>query len=444
MTDKNIDKIRNKINEVDNKILELLDQRSHLVLEIGKFKDKKLGIIDNNREQEILDRLINETHGLYSKNSIIRIWRELFEASSKLQEQSLSAISPKRSIENIDVYTGGNATISGNTNIIKLSSNESAFGPSKKIKSLSEIKTLNRYPEISGVTLREEIARIHNLNKEQIILGCGSDETLLFAALAFCQSGDEIIHAEHGFEMYPIITKVVGAVSKLATEENYKISVQSICDQITDATKVIYIANPNNPTGTYLNNKEILDLLSKIAPHIIVVLDGAYAEYVMQEDFDVGFSLVKAHENVILTRTFSKVYGLAGIRLGWCYTSLKVASIISRVKGPFNTNTLAQNMAMIALRDQVHIKMVVEENKKNKSWFEMELQKLGIKTLPTFTNFSFIESTQAEAAKIAEKLLENGIIVRQLHSYKLSHCLRISIGTLQEMKATILALRDLQ
>ena len=222
MTDNNLINLRGKINELDSRMLDLIDKRSQIVTEIRKFKDKNKSVVDSDREQEILDRLLSQSQGLYSKDSIIRIWRELFEASSRLQEQSSLAITTKRSIENIEIYKGGKATIAsskridGQTNVVKLSSNESAFGPSQKILSSTWNHNLNRYPEISGITLREEIAKLHQLEKDQIILGCGSDETLLFAALSFCQSGDEIIHAEHGFEMYPIIAKVIGAISKLA------------------------------------------------------------------------------------------------------------------------------------------------------------------------------------------------------------------------------------
>jgi len=448
MTDDNLVNLRGKINELDSKMLDLMDKRSQIVNEISKFKDKTKSVIDSDREQEILDRLLNQSQGHYSKDSIIRIWRELFDASSKLQEQPSSVISTKRSIKNIEVYKGGKATIEisermdGQTNVIKLSSNENSFGPSQKILSLTRNNNLNRYPEISGITLREKIAKLHQLEKDQIILGCGSDEILLFAALSFCQFGDEVIHAEHGFEMYPIIAKVVGAVSKLAKENNYKISVQSICDQLTPVTKVVYIANPNNPSGTYLSKKEIRDLMSRVPSHIIVVLDGAYAEYVMEEDYDIDFSLVKEFDNIILTRTFSKAYGLAGIRLGWCYASPQVASILSRVKGPFNTSSLAQQMAIVALKDQDHIKMVARENKKNKEWFEGELQKLDIKFLPSHANFTFIVSTVVDAEKMSRNLLENGIIVRKLDSYKLSHCLRITIGKMEDMKKTIKVLED--
>ena len=449
MTGKELNILRDQINKLDNQMLDILDRRSHVVTEIGKLKDQTKGVVDENREQEVLERLIALSKGKYSKDSIIRIWRELFEASSKLQLNSDSSITTKRSIENISVYLGGKATISpiertdNQKNVIKLSSNENAFGPSKKILSITLDNHLNRYPEISGITLRDEISKLHKIKKDQIILGCGSDETLLFAALSFCQFGDEIIHAEHGFEMYPILAKVVGAVSKVAKEKNYKVSVQSICDQLTPATKLIYIANPNNPSGSYLSNEEIRELMSKIPSHVILVLDGAYAEYVIERDYDIDFSLVNEFENIILTRTFSKAYGLAGIRLGWCYSSPRVSSILARVKGPFNTNTLAQKIAVIALQDQDHIDMVVKENKKNKKWFEEELKKLDIKFFPSYANFSFLELSESNAKKIFDTLLKNGIIIRQLDSYNLPHCLRITIGTMTDMQKTIEVLKDL-
>ena len=443
MIENNLKNLREKVNEIDNKILDLLDGRSEIVYNIGKIKNKSEGIVDLNREQSVLNRIVNSSKGRYSKDSIIRIWRELFEASTKLQTDLKSSIYTKRSIDNIKIYEGGGGNISkikrtdNKIDIIKLSSNENAFGPSKNISFSNLSHSLNRYPEISGITLRTKISKFYNLKKNQIILGCGSDETLLFAALAFCQSGDEIIHAEHGFEMYSIIAKIVGAVSKPAKELNYKVSVKSILAELTPATKIIYLANPNNPSGSYLSKKEIRDLMSKIPKSIIVVLDGAYAEYVMKDDYDFNFSLVEEFENIILTRTFSKVYGLAGIRLGWCYTSEKVASILNRVKGPFNTNSFAQHIALVALEDQDHLKMVISENKKNKKWFESELKRLNIKFLPSYANFSFIVSTELFANKISENLLKNGIIIRKLNSYNLPHCLRITIGKIEDMKKVV-------
>ena len=445
MSDKELTNLRNQINDLDSKMLDLIDLRSKIVTDIGKLKDKSKGVIDQDREQEVLNRLTSSFKGKYSKDTIIRIWRELFDASSKLQIDNSSNILTKRSIDSINIYKGGGAKIKGLNNIVKLSSNENPFGPSDKIFiSLNKQLNLNRYPEISGITLRLELAKFHNLQPDQIILGCGSDETLLFAALSFCQPGDEIIHAEHGFEMYPIIAKIVGAVSKLAKEENYKVSVDSINDQITHATKLIYIANPNNPTGSYLSKKDLRKLMLIIPKHIIVVIDGAYAEFVEQDDYDNDFSLVEEYNNIIFTRTFSKVYGLAGIRLGWCYASSKVASILHKVKGPFNTNSIAQHMAITALHDQEHVKMVLSENKKNKDWFEKELQRMKYKFIHSYANFVFIELTESKADIVASKLLENGIIIRQLNSYHLPHCLRISIGMMDDMKKIVSILENIK
>ena len=172
-------------------------------------------------------------------------------------------------------------------------------------------------------------------------------------------------------------------------------------------------------------------------------MDGAYAEYVTEKDYDIDFSLVNEFENIILTRTFSKAYGLAGIRLGWCYASQRVSSILARVKGPFNTSTIAQKIAVIALQDQDHVNMVVKENKKNKKWFEEELKKLNIKFFPSYANFSFLKLSENDAKKISDILLKNGIIIRQLDSYNLPHCLRINIGTMVDMQKTIEVLKCL-
>ena len=310
MTDKELNNLRDQINHLDDQILDILDQRSLIVTKIGKLKDHTKGVVDEKREQIVLNRLIKLSKGLYSKDSIFRIWRELFEASSKLQLPNKSPIITKRSIEKIDVYKGGKAKVEGFEKIIKLSSNENPFGPSKKINSNIDVENLNRYPEISGETLREKLSKIYNLESNQIILGCGSDEILLFSALSFCQSGDEIIHAEHGFEMYSIITKVVGAVSKLAKETNYKVSVSSICDQLTPATKLIYLANPNNPTGSYLTKNEIRDLMSIVPKNVIIVIDQAYVEYVEKNDIDIVLdkkNIFLANKNIDITNEIIKL-----------------------------------------------------------------------------------------------------------------------------------------
>ncbi len=212
---------------------------------------------------------------------------------------------------------------------------------------------------------------------------------------------------------------------------------------MTPSTKIIYLANPNNPTGTYLSRTEIVNLLHNLPKHIIVVLDGAYAEYVLKDDYDSGFSLIEEFENVIMTRTFSKVYGLAALRIGWCYSSETVANILNKVKGPFNTQTISQEIAMLALEDTEYLKEIVNNNYKVKKWFEDELKKIDIKCGPSEGNFSFIQTSEKKARKISEHLIKEGIIVRQLDSYGLPNCLRITIGTQEEMIATLESLKKI-
>jgi histidinol-phosphate aminotransferase len=448
MDNKTLDVLRNNINLLDDKILDLLRQRAEIVTEIGEQKKSYTDVVDYQREQKVLDRILQSTKTKYSKDSIVRIWREIFQASTKLQEKNKSIINAKRSINSISIYKGGKSSLSGKKNIIKLSSNENSYGPSPKVLEKINLQEMlsnsHRYPNIDGTNLRDKLASINNLNASQIVLGCGSDEILMFAALAFCQDGDEIIHAQYGFEMYSIITKIVGATSKLVKEdENFKVTVTSILNQVTPSTKIIYLANPNNPTGTYLTRNEIIDLLDKLPKSIVLVLDGAYAEYVTKEDYDNSFALVDQFDNVIITRTFSKAYGLAGIRLGWCYSSEKVASILNKVKGPFNTHSLSQEMGIIALDDKEYLNKVIKSNQEVKSWFEAELKKINIKTLASEGNFSFVEMSDEEAKKISAHLANSGIIVRQLDSYGLSNCLRITIGTKEEMELTINVLKDL-
>ena len=448
MDNKKLDLLRSDINSLDDKILDLLKQRAEIVTEIGEQKKSKTNVVDVEREQKVLDRLLQNSKAKYSKDSIIRIWREIFQASTKLQENDNSIISTKRSINSINIYKGGKSSLVGKENIIKLSSNENSYGPSPKvleyINKNNTLRNSHRYPSIDGLKLRKKIASVNGLDPNRIVLGCGSDETLLFIALAFCQDGDEIIHAEHGFEMYSIITKIVGATPKLIKEnKNYKINIKSILNEVTPSTKVIYLANPNNPTGTYLSRIEIVNLLNNLPKNIIIVLDGAYAEYVTKDDYDNGFSLVEEFENIVMTRTFSKVYGLAACRIGWCYSSEKVGLILNKVKGPFNTLSISQEMAMLALEDKEYLKEVVDNNQKIKDWFENELKILNIESCPSEGNFSFIETSEKKAKEISAHLTNDGIIVRQLDSYGLPNCLRITIGTKDEMVATIESLKKI-
>ncbi len=445
MKKEEIEDLRDRINLIDDEILTLLSNRSKIVLQIGKHKNEDK-VIDPDREKKILDRLLSKSKGLYSKDTIVRLWREIFQSSEKLQKVNESNIKSKRSIENISIYKGGKSTLDTEKKIIKLSSNENPYGPSPKIIEVLDNqnlkKNLNRYPEIDGSSLRKVISETFLLQEDRIILGSGSDEILLFAALAFSQDGDEILHATHGFEMYSIVSKVVGAVPKKITEDqSFNLNIDTIIDNINDSTKLIYIASPNNPTGTYLTRNQIVKLMQNISQNIIVVLDGAYVEYVQKEDYDKGFSLSDEFDNLIMTRTFSKTYGLAALRIGWCYTSQKVADIINKIKPPFNTTSISQAVAIKALEDPLYIEKIVKLNSDVKTWFESELYKLKIKIKETEGNFSLIETSIDGADKIANHLANDGIIVRRLDSYNLPNFLRISIGTKEEMELTINSLK---
>ncbi len=379
MKNKELDNLRSKINNIDDEILSLLSNRSKIVLEIGKHK-KDNSVVDLDREQKILDRLSSKFTGSYPKDTIVRLWREIFQSSEKLQKLTKENIQSKRSIENINVYKGGKAKLNNNKRVIKLSSNENPYGASPKAIELLETKNINhdlhRYPEIDGSSLREAIAKNFSIDSNRIILGSG-------------------LHANHGFEMYSIVSKVVGAVPKKIKEDvNFNLNIENLIDQTNDATKVIYIASPNNPTGTYLSRDQLVKLMNSISKNIIVVIDGAYVEYVQKDDYDKGFSLTDEYENIILTRTFSKTYGLAALRVGWCYTSQKIADIINKIKPPFNTTTISQSLAIKALEDKEHIENSVKLNSEIKDWFEKELKLLNIKTRQTEGNFTLIETSE--------------------------------------------------
>ena len=447
MNNKSIEKLRDEIDNLDDKLLKLIIERSLIVENIGKLKDTSKTVVDKDRENRILNRLITAHIGNYPKDSIVRLWREIFHSSAKMQLGEQNLLNPKRGISSINLYKGGTAKIPGIENIIKLSSNESAFGPSPKALEAykdSSLK-LSRYPELTSNSLQVAIAKKFNLDSNRIICGTGSDEILIFTALAFCSPGDEIIHAEHGFEMYPIITKYVGAESILASEIDYKIDTSSILKKINDSTKLIFIANPNNPTSTYLNKQELENLLKQIPKNISVVIDTAYAEYVDAEDYDRSFDLTEKFENVIITRTFSKAYSLAGIRLGWGYGSKKLIEIIKKLRPPFNITPGAIAAGIEALNDDKHLQTNIEHNSKIKSWFIECINEMGFKAYPTQTNFVFviIPTNKKQNAKILnEFLLSKGIAVRYLMSYGLKDAIRITLGTKEELEKLIIVFKE--
>ncbi len=345
----------------------------------------------------------------------------------------------------IENYVPGKSKL-GDKKIIKLSSNENALGASPKalLAYKNHASEVSRYADGACTLLRETLAKKNKIAAERIVCGAGSDEILALLTSAFAGIGDEIIYSEHGFLMYPISAKRVGAKPVKVKEKNLKTDVEAIIQAITSKTKIIFIANPNNPTGSYLSDSEIQKLIAKTPKNVLIVLDHAYEEFVEESDYPNAIELVNQHENVVVTRTFSKIYGLASLRIGWCYSSNYIAEILNKVRGPFNVGGPAQFAAVAALEDEEFLTAAKNHNKK---WLKIiieELAKLKIKTHPSIANFILLDfETAANCKKANEALLSHGIILREVGGYGLSTCLRMTIGTEEENRQVLEVLKKL-
>jgi histidinol-phosphate aminotransferase len=329
-------------------------------------------------------------------------------------------------------------------NLIKLSANENPEGCSKKIvKNKKLLQGFNIYPDGSSSLLKEEIAKLHkNIKAENIICGAGSDEVFNLLITAFTKPGDEIIYSQYGFLMYKIYAASHGVKAVAAKEKNLKTNITEIINSITKKTRIIFIANPNNPTGSYITASEIEKLCNKIDENILIVIDGAYAEYVKEDDYISGVELVKKYKNIIATRTFSKIYGLAALRIGYGIMQPELIDVIDRVRGPFNVSKIAQEAAIIAIKDQKFVNISREKNLQEQQYLETELTKLNIKFHKTFANFLLIDVSKKEIAdKLFLHLKDSGIIVRKLDAYSLPNKIRITIGTRKQNKLLIKTLK---
>jgi len=345
----------------------------------------------------------------------------------------------------IDNYTPGKAKL-GDKKVIKLSSNENALGASPlAIEAYNEhAGNIFRYADGSCSNLRETLAEVNKIDAEKIVCGAGSDEIIALLTSAFAGIDDEIIYSEHGFLMYPISAKRIGAKAVKVKEKNLKADIDAILAAITSKTKIIFIANPNNPTGSYLNKSEVQKLIDGAPKNVLIVLDHAYEEFAEENDYPNAIELVNKYENVVVTRTFSKVYGLASLRIGWCYSSSYIANILNKVRGPFNVGGPAQFAAVAALKDE---KFLTASKDHNRKWLKIlfaEFAKLKIKTHPSIANFILLDFGSLEACKKAnEKLLEHGIILREMGGYGLPNCLRMTIGTEEENLHVLKALKEI-
>ena len=338
-------------------------------------------------------------------------------------------IAPKPEIMEIDPYEGGKSSLAGRCDAIKLSSNENPFGPSPRaIDAYRGVaKDLHRYPSSDHQALRTAIGELHGMDPDRIICGAGSDEVISLLCQAYAGRGDEVLHTEHGFLMYRISALATGATPVAARERDRVTDVDALLAACSDRTRLIFVANPNNPTGTMISDREVLRLADGIPPKAMLVLDGAYAEYT--NGLDGAATLAHSHERVFLTRTFSKLYGLGGLRVGWGYGQRDVVEVLSRIRGPFNLGSGQLAAAEAALRDQDFARKCVEENTRMRKWLADALAAIGVPSDRSHANFILARFADAsEAGACNAWLNEAGLIVRQVDGYGLPECLRISVG----------------
>lgn len=341
----------------------------------------------------------------------------------------MTNIRPKSSIRQIAPYKGGDAKVAGVREVIKLSSNENPFGPSEKAveawrKSGHE---LHRYPPSDHKNLIKALADQFDLEEEGIICGNGSDEVISLLCQAYVGEGDEVIHTEHGFSMYRISTLAAGGTPVEVKERGRLTDVDAILEACNERTKLVFIANPNNPTGTMIGGNEVGRLAAGLPPQCLLVLDGAYADYV--ENFDGGAGLVESRDNVVMTRTFSKLYGLGGLRVGWGYAPKKVVDVLMKIRPPFNLSRPQLDTAEAALKDQDHITKCRNENARLRAWLAEALAEHGVMSDTSCANFILARfGSEAEANACDAELRKEGLIVRKVGSYNLPNCLRITIG----------------
>ncbi|MEG3088866.1 histidinol-phosphate transaminase [Sphingomonas sp. PB4P5] len=361
----------------------------------------------------------------------------------------MTAPQPKPWIMAIAPYIPGRSTTDDGRKVAKLSSNENPLGtsPAARAAFAGAAHALERYPDASASDLRETLAVRHGLDPARIIYGNGSDEILHLVAGAFAGLGDEIIHVRYGFAVYEIATRRVGAIPVIAPDKDYATDVDAILAAVTHRTRMVYVANPNNPTGTYTSKAEIARLHAGLRPDILLVLDHAYAEYIEGDAEDGGMALAESAENVLVTRTFSKMYGLAAERIGWGYASSAIIEAMHRIRLPFSITIAGTAAAIAAVGDTAFVEHTRAHNAEWRRWFSDEIGKLGnagLRAVPSQANFVLVVFEGKLTAEAAYKgLMDAGYIVRWLPGQGLPHGLRITIGTEDETKGVAAALRML-
>ena len=334
----------------------------------------------------------------------------------------------------VDVYEPGRSKVKRLKKIIKLSANESALGVSPKVKKLLSKKKLNfsRYPDGKSKKLRREIAKKFNCDFKKIICGAGSDEIIQMLCQLFLRPGDEVIVSQYSFLMYRIYSKIVGAKVIFSKEKNFKFSINEVLKNVTKKTRIVFLANPNNPTGTYLTKSELIDLRNRLKKDILLVIDDAYFEYMKNSDYKSGLDLFKNKQNVFILRTFSKIYGLASLRVGWGYGSKEIIKALNVIKPPFNVNELAQLAAIESLKDKKFLLQSIKHNFLEATRIKKFLNNYQIYSNEVSANFLLLDFSKCKfkAKYFYKKLKEKGVILRSMEQgYKIKDTLRLTIGS---------------
>ncbi|NDW03350.1 histidinol-phosphate transaminase [Jiella pacifica] len=354
---------------------------------------------------------------------------------------------PKNGVLDIEIYVPGKSRAPEGIKLHKLSSNETPLGPPPAAIEAARraMADLASYPDGQASELKAAIAEVHGLNTANILCGNGSDELLGLLCQCYLAPGDEAIHTEHGFLVYEIQIKAAGATPVVAPEKDRTADVDAILERVTNKTKLVFLANPNNPTGTYLPFDEVRRLQAGLPGHVILVLDAAYAEYVRRNDYGAGIELVSACENVVMTRTFSKIYGLAGLRIGWLYGPEAIVSTLDRVRGPFNLNAAAIAAGAAAIRDRAFIEAAASFNAEWLDWTTRAIEALGLQVTPSVGNFvlvHFPDETGKGAAEADAFLTARGFILRRVAGYGFPNALRMSIGSEEANRGVVAALAE--
>jgi histidinol-phosphate aminotransferase len=350
---------------------------------------------------------------------------------------------PKPGILDITPYVGGRADAEGAAKTFKLSSNESALDPSLLAVEAyrSAATNLELYPDGSTKTLRQAIAESFGLDAARIVCGNGSGELLTMLATAYLRPGDEAMYSEHAFLLYEIAALSSSAIPVPVPERNLHTDVDAMLAAVTPRTRLVYLANPNNPTGTYLRHDEVRRLHAGLSSDTLLIIDAAYAEYVRRNDYETGIEMVSNYTNVVMTRTFSKIYGLAGLRVGWAYCPASVADVLNRIRGPFNVSVPAQRAAAAALKDRAHIEANFTHNEKWRNWLTQEIRKAGFRVDDSVANFVLIHFADEKSALAADIYLSGrGIILRHIANYGLPQCLRLTVGSEEANRAVVAGL----